>query len=150
LKEPSCRQAGIPANGDNAGGARQLRAQAGGIFAFSRRDISTHSLLPALLASIAGTFYLPAQLLFQCPELRMNLVIALDRLQMARRFVRDGQECMIKQREIVALLEEKGCDADEAILLLEYLEDMQAKYEAHRDQVELQVLGLVKPEGNDD
>lgn len=80
----------------------------------------------------------------------MNLVIALDRLQMARRFVREGQKCMTRQRRIVALLQDKGRDTDEAILLLEYLQEMQAKYEAHRDQVELQVLGLVKPEGDED
>jgi hypothetical protein len=79
----------------------------------------------------------------------MDLALALDRLQKARRFVRDGRKCMVRQREAVAQLERQGHDATEAIVFLEYLEDMQAKYEAHREQVEAQVLGLIKPTDTD-
>jgi hypothetical protein len=79
----------------------------------------------------------------------MNLVFALDQLRKARRLVKDGQKSMVRQRETVARLESRGHDATEALLFLEYLEEMQAKYEVHREQVEKQVLGLVKPTDDD-
>jgi hypothetical protein len=56
---------------------------------------------------------------------------------------------MVRQREAVARLESHGHDATEALLFLEYLEEMQAKYEVHREQVEKQVLGLVRPTDDD-
>lgn len=79
----------------------------------------------------------------------MNLAFALDQLQKARRLVNDGQKSMARQREAVARLESHGHDATEALAFLEYLEEMQARYEVHREQVEKQVLGLVKPTDDD-
>jgi hypothetical protein len=79
----------------------------------------------------------------------MNLVIALDQLQRVRRFAIDGHRCMARQRQLVARLEREGRDATEAILRLESLEEMQARYETLRDQVEQQVLALVKPSEDD-
>jgi hypothetical protein len=48
----------------------------------------------------------------------MNLVVALSELGKARRFVRDGRKCMIRQRRIVEHLERRGHDAFEAIQFL--------------------------------
>ena len=75
----------------------------------------------------------------------MTLVIALSELSKARRIVVDGEECMLRQREIVDRLERQGYDTLDAILFLEYLEEMQAQYVAHRNRLEQQVLGLVRP-----
>jgi hypothetical protein len=75
----------------------------------------------------------------------MTLVIALRELSKARRIVVDGEECMVRQREIVDRLERQGYDTLDAILFLEYLEEMQAQYVAHRNRLEQQVLELVRP-----
>jgi hypothetical protein len=75
----------------------------------------------------------------------MTLVIALSELSKARRIVVDGEECMLRQREIVDRLERQGYDTLDAILFLEYLEEMQAQYVAHRNRLEQQVLELVRP-----
>jgi hypothetical protein len=75
----------------------------------------------------------------------MTLVIALRELSKARRIVVDGEECMLRQREIVDRLERQGYDTLDAILFLEYLEEMQAQYVAHRNRLEQQVLELVRP-----
>jgi hypothetical protein len=75
----------------------------------------------------------------------MTLVIALSELSKARRIVVDGEECMVRQREIVDRLERQGYDTLDAILFLEYLEEMQAQYVAHRNRLEQQVLELVRP-----
>jgi hypothetical protein len=42
-------------------------------------------------------------------------------------------------------LERQGYDTLDAILFLEYLEEMQAQYVAHRNRLEQQVLELVRP-----
>jgi hypothetical protein len=75
----------------------------------------------------------------------MTLVIVLSELSKARRIVVDGEECMLRQREIVDRLERQGYDTLDAILFLEYLEEMQAQYVAHRNRLEQQVLELVRP-----
>jgi hypothetical protein len=75
----------------------------------------------------------------------MTLVIALRELSKARPTVVDGEKCMLRQREIVDQLERQGYDTLDAILFLEYLEEMQAQYVAHRNRLEQQVLGLVRP-----
>jgi hypothetical protein len=75
----------------------------------------------------------------------MTLVIALSELSKARRIVVDGEKCMVRQREIVDQLERQGYDTLDAILFLEYLEEMQEQYVAHRNRLEQQVLGLVRP-----
>ena len=75
----------------------------------------------------------------------MSLVIALSELSKARRFVVDGEKCMVRQREVVDRLERGGYDTLDAILFLEYLEDMQEQYVIHRDRLEQQVMGLVRP-----
>ena len=75
----------------------------------------------------------------------MTLVIALSELSKARRFVAEGKKCMVLQRRIVDKLERQGYDAVDAILFLEYLEEMQEQYVAHRDRLERQVLVLVRP-----
>jgi hypothetical protein len=75
----------------------------------------------------------------------MTLVIALSELSKARRIVVDGEECMLRQRETVDRLERQGYDTLDAILFLEYLEEMQAQYVAHRNRLEQQVLELVRP-----
>jgi hypothetical protein len=78
----------------------------------------------------------------------VKLVLALDELRKARRFVEDGEKYVLKQRATIARLERQGDDALEDILFLECLEEMQERYEAHRDRLERQVLALVKPEGD--
>jgi len=75
----------------------------------------------------------------------MSLVIALSELSKARRFVDDGEKCMVHQRKIVDTLERQGYDTLDAILFQEYLEAMQGQYVAHRDRLEEQVLRMVKP-----
>ena len=75
-----------------------------------------------------------------------GLVVTLDQLREARRFVTDGEQCMVAQRKIVEWLEHKGYDTLDAILFLEYLEEMQDEYVDHRDRLEHQVLFLVRPE----
>lgn len=80
----------------------------------------------------------------------MNLVVTLDELQKARRFVEDGSRCVLEQRSIIAQLELHGHDTLEDILFLDCLEQMQERYEAHRDRLEQQVLTLVKPTTDDE
>ena len=75
----------------------------------------------------------------------MTLVIALSESSTARRLVADGEKCIVRQRGIVAKLERQGYDTLDAILFLEYLEEMQEQYVAHRNRLEQQVLGLVRP-----
>ena len=75
----------------------------------------------------------------------MNLVIALDELQKARRIAADGQKCLSEQRKIIDRLERGGCDSLDAIQFLEYLEEVQEQYLDHRDRLEQRVLGMVKP-----
>lgn len=76
----------------------------------------------------------------------MNLVIALDELSKARAIVVEGEECVAEQRAIIDTLDREGFDTLDAILFLEYLEEMQEQYVAHRDKLETQVLKLVRPE----
>ena len=76
----------------------------------------------------------------------MNLVVTLEQLRKARRFVIDGEQCMLRQRKVVDQMERQGFDTLNAILFLEYLEEMQAQYLALRDRLERQLLVLVRPE----
>jgi hypothetical protein len=76
---------------------------------------------------------------------RVNLVIALHQLQKARRIVADGHRCVLEQQRLVDRLEAKNQNSFGAILLLEYLEEMQEQYESHRDRLERHVLGMVTP-----
>jgi hypothetical protein len=76
----------------------------------------------------------------------MNLVVTLEHLRKARRFVVDGEKCMVRQRKIVDRMDRQGFDTLNAILFLEYLEEMQSQYVALRDQLERQLLVLVRPE----
>jgi len=79
----------------------------------------------------------------------MNLLMALNQLQSARRFAMDGHRCLVRQRQLVARLEREGRDATEAIRCLLCLEEMQARYETLRDRLEQQVVALVKPSEDD-
>lgn len=76
----------------------------------------------------------------------MNLVATLEHLRKARRFVVDGEKCMVRQRKIVDRMDRQGFDTLNAILFLEYLEEMQSQYVALRDQLERQLLVLVRPD----
>ena len=76
----------------------------------------------------------------------MELVVTLDQLREARRFVTDGEKCIVGQRKIVERLERQGYDTLDALVFLEYLEGMQNEYVAHRDRLERQVLCLVRPD----
>jgi hypothetical protein len=76
----------------------------------------------------------------------MNLVVTLEHLRKARRFVVDGEKCMVRQRKIVDRMDRQGFDTLNAILFLEYLEEMQSQYVALRDQLERQLLVLVRPD----
>ena len=76
----------------------------------------------------------------------MDLVVTLDQLREARQFVIDGEQCIAGQRQIIEWLERKAYDTLDAILFLEYLEEMQDADVAHRDRLEHQVLCLVRPE----
>jgi hypothetical protein len=76
----------------------------------------------------------------------MNLVETLQLLSKARRYVEQGEQCVLHQREIVDLLEQRGRDPLEAILFLETLEEMQDTYVAHMDNLERKVMTLVRPE----
>jgi hypothetical protein len=70
--------------------------------------------------------------------------VALDELKKARRFVMDGEKCMVTQRELVERLDRQGYDTLSAILFLEYLEEMQDEYVAHLDRLNQQVMGILK------
>ena len=50
---------------------------------------------------------------------------------------------MLRQRKVVDQMERQGFDTLNAILFLEYLEEMQAQYLALRDRLERQLLVLV-------
>ena len=76
----------------------------------------------------------------------MNLVVTLEQLRKARRFVVDGEKCMVRQRKIVDRMDRQGFDTLNAILFLEYLEEMQNQHVALRDQLERQLLVLVRPD----
>jgi hypothetical protein len=76
----------------------------------------------------------------------MDLVLTLDELQKARRYVSDGRDNVARQRKIVEWLEGQGHDALDAILFLEFLEELQEQYQDHRNRLERQVMRLVKPE----
>jgi hypothetical protein len=78
-------------------------------------------------------------------SLRVTLIVVLSELSKVRRFVEDGEKCMVRQRRIVDMLEQQGYDTLDAILFLEYLEEMQEQYVAHRNRLEQQVLVLVRP-----
>jgi hypothetical protein len=58
----------------------------------------------------------------------MDLVVTLDQLRDARVFVSEGEICIAGQRQIIEWLERKGYDTLDAILFLEYLEEMQGEY----------------------
>jgi hypothetical protein len=75
----------------------------------------------------------------------MSLVETLNLLSRARQYVEQGEECVLRQRAIVELLELRGRDPLDAILFLETLEEMQDAYVAHMDNLERKVLTLVKP-----
>jgi hypothetical protein len=76
----------------------------------------------------------------------MSLVKTLNLLSRARQYVEQGEECLLRQRAIVELLELRGHDPLDAILFLEILEEMQDAYAAHMDSLERKVLTLVRPE----
>ena len=61
----------------------------------------------------------------------MSLVETLNLLSRARQYVEQGEECVLRQRAIVELLELRGRDPLDAILFLETLEEMQDAYVAH-------------------
>jgi hypothetical protein len=75
----------------------------------------------------------------------MQLTATLDELSKARRYVLDGANCVLDQRKVVERLERRGQDALNAILFLEYLEEMQEQYVSHRDRIEQQLLGMLRP-----
>jgi hypothetical protein len=58
----------------------------------------------------------------------MSLVETLKLLSRARQYVEQGEECVLRQRAIVELLELRGRDPLDAILFLETLEEMQDAY----------------------
>jgi len=76
----------------------------------------------------------------------MGLVQTLELLSDARRYVADGEKCLERQRKIIDRLDLQGRDNLDAILFLEYLEEMQDRYVAHRDSLEQQVMTIVRPE----
>ena len=57
----------------------------------------------------------------------MILVETLKLLSRARQYVEDGKQCVLRQREIVELLEQRGRDPLEAILFLEDLEEVKRR-----------------------
>ena len=73
----------------------------------------------------------------------MELTETLELLSYARRCVADGNKCLLAQRMIIEDLERDGYDTLDAILFLEYLEEAQTEYIAHRDRLERKVLSLV-------
>jgi hypothetical protein len=75
----------------------------------------------------------------------MSLAKALDQLSKARQYVVEGEQCMSEHRKVLDMLERQGYDALDAILFLEYLEEMQDKYVAHQDCLERRVMAMVKP-----
>jgi hypothetical protein len=76
----------------------------------------------------------------------MSLVETLELLSKARRYVKQGEQCVLHQRKIIDGLERRGGDPLEAILFLETLEEMQDAYLAHMDNLERKVMTLVRPE----
>jgi hypothetical protein len=64
----------------------------------------------------------------------------------ARRYVADREKSLAHRRKIIDRLDRQGRDNLDALLFLEYLEEMQDKYEAHRDSLEQRVIAIVGPE----
>jgi hypothetical protein len=75
----------------------------------------------------------------------MSLVKTLKYLSAARQFVADGERELSSQREAIRLIEQKGEDPLQAILILGEIEEMQQVYVDHRDRLEQQVLELIRP-----
>jgi hypothetical protein len=76
----------------------------------------------------------------------MCLVETLELLSNARRYVADGEKSLAHQRKIIDRLDRQGRDDLDALLFLEYLEEMQDQYEAHRDSLEQRVITIVRPD----
>ena len=74
----------------------------------------------------------------------MCLVETLELLSAARRYVADGEKLLADQRKIVDQLDRQGRDNLDAILFLEYLEEMQEQYVAHQDGLEQRVMTIVR------
>lgn len=80
----------------------------------------------------------------------MRLAQALERLGTARQFVRQGERDITVQRALLRRLRRRGRDVTDEAQLLAQLEEMQTLYVDHYDRVGGQVLGLVRPEDEDD
>jgi hypothetical protein len=65
-------------------------------------------------------------------------------LSQARRYVAEGEDFLNEQRQTVDVLERRGRDPLDAILVLEQLEGMQDEYVAHLDRVNQHVMELLK------
>ncbi|MGY2904729.1 hypothetical protein [Bradyrhizobium sp. URHC0002] len=76
----------------------------------------------------------------------MYLVEALELLSDARQYVADGEKSLAHQQKVIDRLDRQGRDNLDALLFLEYLEEMQHQYEAHRDGLERRVITIVRPE----
>ena len=76
----------------------------------------------------------------------MCLVETLELLSNARRYVADGEKSLAHQRKIIDRLDRQGRDDLDALLFLEYLEEMQDQYEAHRDSLDRRIITIVRPE----
>jgi hypothetical protein len=74
----------------------------------------------------------------------MRLIETLEMLSQARRYVAEGEDFLNEQRQTVDVLERRGRDPLDAILVLEQLEGMQDEYVAHLDRVNQHVMELLK------
>jgi hypothetical protein len=70
----------------------------------------------------------------------------LELLADACRHVADGEKSLAHQRKIIDRLDRQGSANLDALLFLEYLEEMQDQYEAHRDSLDRRIITIVRPE----
>jgi len=74
----------------------------------------------------------------------MRLIETLEMLSQARRYVAEGEGLSERATSDGCVLERRGRDPLDAILVLEQLEGMQDEYVAHLDRVNQHVMELLK------
>ena len=79
-------------------------------------------------------------------QMRAGVLRVGDRLPSVRQLQATHRISVATAIGCYAWLERQGYDTLDALVFLEYLEEMQDEYVAHRDRLERQVLCLVRPD----
>jgi hypothetical protein len=65
----------------------------------------------------------------------MDRTLIEEHLAPAKRHVTQGQECIVRERELIQRLERDGRDTSEACRLLDRFEELQALFSADRERI---------------